>query len=165
MGVIPDALIDCYYCGDGCLEIKCPFTGREKFIFKLSGDYSFLIEETAITKLNFNDNYYYQIQCHLFVTTKNYCDFFVRTTKEWYLERISIDMEFCNEMVVQSRKFFELCILAEILGKFYTRRPILNNNTNQVNFVQQIEIVQLLRIKDIKQKLIATVKQKMLGPL
>ena len=74
-------------------------------------------------------------------------------------------MEFCNEMIVPSRKFFKLCILAEILGKFYTRRPILNNNTNQVKCVQQTEIVQLLRIKDIKQKLIATVKQKMLGPL
>ena len=77
----------------------------------------------------------------MFVTKKNYCDFFVWTTKYWHLERISTDMEFDNEMIVQSRKFFKLCILPEILGKFYTRRPILNNIANQANCVQQIEPV------------------------
>ena len=115
----PDTLIHGDCCGDGCLEIKCPFTGREKFIFELLGDDSFLLKENAITKLNVNDNYYYQIQCQLFVTTKYNCDFFVWTTKDWHLERISIDKVFCNEMIVQSRKFFKLCILVEILGKFY----------------------------------------------
>ena len=108
LGATPDALIHCDCCGDGCLEIKCPFTGREKIIFELLGDDSFLLDENVITKLNVNDNYYYQIQCQLFVTKKSYCDFFVWTTKDWHLERISIDMEFCNEMIAQSRKFFKL---------------------------------------------------------
>ena len=63
------------------------------------------------------------------------------TTKDWHLERISIEKVFCNEMIVQSRKFFKLCILLEILGKFYTRRPVLNNIANQANYVQQIEPV------------------------
>ena len=58
----PDALVNSNCCGDGCLEIKCPSTGREKFIFELLGDDSFLLEENAITKLNVNDNYYYQIR-------------------------------------------------------------------------------------------------------
>ena len=44
-------------------------------------------------------------------------------------------------MIVQSRKFFELCILPEILGKFYTRCPVLNNIGNQENYVQQNEPV------------------------
>ena len=61
------------------------------------------------------------------------------TTKDWHLEQISTDMEFCNKMIAQSRKFFKLCILPEILGKFYTRHPILNNIANQANYVQQIE--------------------------
>ena len=51
LGATPDTLIHGDCCGDGCLEIKCPFTGRENF------------KENAITKLNVNDNYYYQIQC------------------------------------------------------------------------------------------------------
>ena len=50
-------------------------------------------------------------------------------------------MEFDNEMIAQSRKFFKLRILPEILGKFYTRRPILNNIANQANCIQQIEPV------------------------
>ena len=41
--------------------------------------------------------------------------------------------------MVPSRKFFKLCILPEIFGKFYTRRPVLNNIANQANYVQQIE--------------------------
>ena len=68
-------------------------------------------------------------------------NFFVWTTKDWHLEQISTDMEFCNKMIAQSRKFFKLCILPEILGKFYTRRPILNNIANQANYLQQIEPV------------------------
>ena len=63
------------------------------------GDDSFLLEENTITKVNVSDSYYYQIQCQLFVTKKNYCDFFVWTTKDWHFERISIDKEFCNEMI------------------------------------------------------------------
>ena len=51
LGATTDSLIHCDYCGDGCLEIKCPFTVREKFIFELLGDDSFLLEENAITKL------------------------------------------------------------------------------------------------------------------
>ena len=98
------------------------------------GDDSFLLEENAITKLNVNDNYYYQFQCQLFVTKKNYCDFFVWTTKDWHLEQISVDKEFCQEMIMQSRKCFKLCILPEILRKFYTRRPVLNNIANQANY-------------------------------
>ena len=141
-------MIHCDCCGDGCLEIKFPFMGREKFIFGLLGDDLFWHEENAITKLNVNDNYYYQIQCQLFVTKKNHCDFFVWTTKDWHLERISIDKEFCHEMIAQSRKFFKLYILPEILGKFYSRRPVLNNIANQANYVQQIEPV----IKDQGQK-------------
>ena len=38
-------------------------------------------------------------------------------------------------------KCFNLCILPEIFGKFYTRRPDLNNIANQANYVQQIERV------------------------
>ena len=46
---IPDALIHCDCCGDGCLEIKCPLTGREKFVVELLGHDTFFLEETAIT--------------------------------------------------------------------------------------------------------------------
>ena len=45
-------------------------------------------------------------------------------------------------MIAQSRQFFRLGILPEILGKFYTRHPILNNIGNQANCVQQIEPVE-----------------------
>ena len=63
------------------------------------------------------------------------------TTKDWHLERTLIDKEFSNEMIVQSIKFFKLCILPEILGKFYTRRPVLNNIANHATYVHQIEPV------------------------
>ena len=70
------------------------------------------------------------------------------TTKYWHLERIPIDKESRNEMILQSRKLFKLRSLPEMLGKFYTRRPAFNNIANQANYVQQIEPV----IKDKGQK-------------
>ena len=103
LGATPDALIHCDCCGDGCLEIKSPFMGKEKFLFELLRNDLPLFEENSVTKVNVNDNYCYQIQCQLFVTKKNYCNFFVWTTTDWHLERISTDKEFCNEMTVQTK--------------------------------------------------------------
>ena len=31
----PYALVSCNCCGNGCLEIKCPFDSREKFVFEI----------------------------------------------------------------------------------------------------------------------------------
>ena len=70
LGATPDALIHCDCCGDGCLEIKSPFTGKEKFLFELLRNDLPLFEENSVTKVNVNDNYCYQIQCQLFVTKK-----------------------------------------------------------------------------------------------
>ena len=46
----PDTLIHCECCGDEYLEIKCPFTRREKNIFELLVDELLLLEENAIMK-------------------------------------------------------------------------------------------------------------------
>ena len=114
----PDALIHCDCCGDGCLEIKSPFMGKEKFLFELLHNDLPLLEENSVTKVNVNDNYCYQIQCQLFVTKKNHCNFFVWTTTDWHLERISTDKEFCNEMTVQTKNVLIFVFFQKFLENF-----------------------------------------------
>ena len=33
IGASPDALVSCNCCGNGCLEIKCPFDSTEKSLY------------------------------------------------------------------------------------------------------------------------------------
>ena len=37
--------------------------------------------------------YYYQIQCLLSVTDRKYCDFYVRTEKDYHYERVFPDAD------------------------------------------------------------------------
>lgn len=58
----------------------------------------------------------------LYVTERNYCDFVVWTAKpDVYIERITLDNDLIPVMITSAIKFFRLCILPELYGKWYTR--------------------------------------------
>ena len=70
-------------CGNGCLEIKCPFDSREKCVFEILDCVDGYLEGDAKNgiKLKTAHMYYYQIQCHLNVTGRKCCDVYVWTVK------------------------------------------------------------------------------------
>ena len=61
-----------------------------------------------------------------------YCDFVVWSKKDYITERITFDIEFYESKMDKVQNFFVYGMLPEILGKWYTRRPI----TNSDNIVQ-----------------------------
>ena len=76
IGASLDALVSCNCCGNGCLEIKCPYDSREKFVFQILDCVVGYLEGdvTNGTQLKTTHMYYYQIQCQLNATGRKYCD-------------------------------------------------------------------------------------------
>jgi len=74
-----------------------------------------------------NHAYYYQIQLQLEVCKLLYCDFVVWTEKDFVVERIAADKQFFNSAIDTVQQFFVYGILPEIVGKWYTRKPVANS--------------------------------------
>ena len=63
---------------------------------------------------------YYQCQLKLFVTTRHYCDFIVWSNSEVHVERITQDEALIQSAIPKAIKFWRMCILPELMGKWYT---------------------------------------------
>ena len=61
--------------------------------------------------------YFYQVQCQMFVTSRNYCDFFVCATKDSFCERITYDEQFMRSVVQKIDMLYEQLILPEIFSR------------------------------------------------
>jgi len=57
----------------------------------------------------------------------SYCDFVVWTEKDFVVERIAADKQFFNSAIDTVQQFFVYGILPEIVGKWYTRKPVANS--------------------------------------
>ena len=140
IGASPDGIVDCYCCGKGVLEIKCPYSHRHESIeAAASNDPNFCLKKDEdLLYLDHKHAYYYQVQTQMFVCNVEYCDFCVCTFPESvdefspYVERIFRDIEFWEDCVEKAKHFFTVCLLPEILGKWYTR-PAVSSGTNQSN--------------------------------
>ena len=76
LGASPDGIVTCLCCGEGCLEVKCPFTLKEAT--SSFNDLGWLkSDDSGRYVLDMSHPHYYQIQCQLFVSGKSYCDFVV----------------------------------------------------------------------------------------
>ena len=50
----------------------------------------------------------------------DYCDFIGWTERDMQIEGINPDVEFWELALIKAKKFFSLCILPELIGKWYT---------------------------------------------
>ena len=84
LGTSPDSIVSCECCGEGCLEVKCPFSYNDKFITESLTDKNTCLNKTKNGEIQLDGNYsyYYQTQLQLFATQKRYCDFYIWTTKD-----------------------------------------------------------------------------------
>ena len=62
-----------------------------------------------------------QVQCQLFCTQRNYCDFVVWTEEDIHFECIYPDESFWIENVTRVKQFFNAASLPELVGKFHSR--------------------------------------------
>ena len=76
--------------------------------------------------------YFYQIQMQLFICKKAMqkevvCDFIVWTSKDTVIQRISLDEAFIQMKLDVLQHFFINAILPEVIGKWYSRKPIADD--------------------------------------
>lgn len=130
LGASPDGLVSCTCCGNGLLEVKCPFSGKDVGLQVAAENKDFCLElSNGVFKLRRDHRYYYQVQAQLFVTGKAHCDFVVWCTKEGnqelFIERIAVDPEFFSSALATATTFYKQSILPELLAKSFTSPQFL----------------------------------------
>ncbi len=113
LGASPDGHIQCECCGQGLLEIKCPFSGRHSHPQELKGmPGSFL----KINGLSRSHKYYTQVQGQLAMCDKDFCDFVVWTPKGIIVERINRDLPFWEKLIAKLTAFYVENMLPELIS-------------------------------------------------
>ena len=126
MGATPDGLVSCGCCGNGVLEIKCPYSCRQKDLVEASEDSSFFLcqSEEGVIKLKESHQYYYQVQMQMKFCNVEYCDFVVWNKESWINQRIYAKSDFINDAITKTVGFIKLGILPELVGRWYTKQSL-----------------------------------------
>ena len=107
IGASPDAVVKCDCCGEGLLEIKCPASVAHEE--PSAENLSYIQQHQNGHDLNLNKShaYFTQIQGQLAVTNRQWCDFFVYTSKGHILERIYFDETHWNKIESNISYFYK----------------------------------------------------------
>ena len=127
IGATPDGIINCTCCGKGVLEVKCPLCFKEGLPEEETSNFCMTEIDSKWTLKN-DHAYYYQVQTQLNICQVKYCDFVVWTKKGVVIERIAADKEFFEGILDNIKSFFIYGMLPEIIGKWYTRKPIADSS-------------------------------------
>ena len=74
MDASPDSLVYCRCCGNGVVEVKCPYSCRDQSLFEKSNNSQFFLKVGVDGKLFLDVTH---AQAQLKFCDANYCDFFV----------------------------------------------------------------------------------------
>ena len=115
LGASPDGIVSCQCHKPGLLEIKCPWTFRGLSIAEYASKPDACLEVTDdIIRLKREHAYFYQVQCQMHATNTSWCDLFLCTTRETFLEKIYFDADFFSRSVEKAQVVFENVIMPEI---------------------------------------------------
>ena len=129
LGTTPDGLISCKCCGDGLLEIKCPYKYRDVHPCSVvDKDFCLQPNDKRQMLLSNNHPYFYQIQGQLAVCNREYCDFIVWTTVGVHVERIPHVPDVFESLKPLLNTFFQKEIL-----------PLLLRGENSISHEKEIE--------------------------
>ena len=134
-GASPDGAINCSCCGYGVLEVKCPYSLREKTLQKEIESGSFyVVKDEQSFALRRDHNYFFQIQHEMSVTGTDYCDFVVWSPEESLIIRINKDVDFIDCMYEKCDKFWKNFILPKLLtNQIENEDPISKDCPTKVN--------------------------------
>lgn len=136
LGASPDGYVKCHCCGSGVIEIKCPFSCRDRSFLESVGDRNFCLvrSEDDNFVLKKQHSYFYQVQLQMKLCDVKFCDFVIWRTDELVVNRIMRDDDFLKEAIDKATVFFKYGILPELVGKWYTRPPpVLSSETEPVD--------------------------------
>ena len=124
-GASPDGVVSCDCCGKGMLEIKCPFTCKDKsFLMASQESYTFCLKDGDNgLKLDTSHAYYFQFQMQMKLCEADYCDFVVWSDSEVMVKRILPDDDVISDALQTATKFFTMGILPELVGKWFSKAP------------------------------------------
>ena len=60
----------------------------------------------------------------IFSTRRAFCDFVVWSSNELHVERLILDEDLIKSSIAMAEKFWKLCVLPELLGKWFTRQKL-----------------------------------------
>ena len=122
IGASPDGVVNCDCCGEGCIEIKCPYNERGNTIAEAVTNSNFCLQNiNSEIKVDKKHPYYAQIQTQIHVCEKQYCDFIVWTEADLHIERILADDLLWPKLIQKASLIFHNSVLPEIIGKCFTR--------------------------------------------
>ena len=113
----PDGIVvDTMCTQQGLVELKNPSSVQDMTISEASKKKGFCIkfEEGTGKCLDKNHNYYFQVQCQIYCTRRQWCDFVVRTNKDLYVERIYPDCQWWKTQLLKVEKFYFKALLPEL---------------------------------------------------
>lgn len=112
IGASPDGFVKCDCCGEGLVEIKCPFTAKDHGLANIL----YLCDG----KLKDSHKYAYQVQTQLL----DYCDFVAWSPSDIFVQRIEPDIKLGDEIVEKSQAFFTHAVLPELTGSLISRERL-----------------------------------------
>ena len=102
----PDGIVECGCCGRGVVEIKCPYSCRDKTFLETTREKcSFLELVDGKQQLKRNHTYYYQVQAQMKFCQCLYCDFVAWSENDIVIERIVPDTEFIESALEKATIF------------------------------------------------------------
>lgn len=117
-GASPDSVVSCNCCGKGVVEVKCPFSCKDKSLQEVIKSKTFYIKKKGLFfELSNNHAYYYQVQHEMYVFGVSYCDFVVWTPKEFIVAQVPADNEFMKTLTNKCFDLWKTIILPELLCK------------------------------------------------
>ena len=126
LGSSPDGLISCSCCGDGVLEIKCPFKYRDG-LEGWKSDQGFCLD--ANYNLKCTHPYYSQVQLHMLMNNLQYCDLFIWLREDALLIKLCYDQSWADNSIDKMEAFF----VKHILPELFTRK--INHELQQVKSI------------------------------
>ena len=119
VGASPDGMRQCDCCGTGCVEVKCPYATRNLTIDEAIDnrkDFCLFKSADGCFVLKKNHPYYLQVQCQIFVTKSEFCDFVVCTESDLVAVKVLPDRDAWEEALEKAKVFFNMCILPIIVS-------------------------------------------------
>ena len=117
LGASPDGLVSCECCGEGLLEVKCPYSIRHISPTSADTPRDFYLkhDKDGTLRLSPTHMYYYQVQEQMAVCERKYTYFVCWTTHGLHLERIEHDKLFFSSIKPRLDNFFLDVILPAVL--------------------------------------------------
>ena len=118
IGASPDGVVECECCGEGCIEIKCPYSHAEKSASEaacLDLKNFEVVEGVPHLKQNESSAYFCQIQCQLAVTKRDWCDLVVYTHSGIFTQRIAFDADMWEKFTERLFVFYRKYVFPKIM--------------------------------------------------